>query len=37
MVKMGNISAPVIQEDISTIHKDVSAIQEDISARKKKG
>jgi hypothetical protein len=34
MVKMENISAPVIQEDISTIQEDVSTIQENISARR---
>jgi cell fate (sporulation/competence/biofilm development) regulator YmcA (YheA/YmcA/DUF963 family) len=33
---MGNISAPLIKEDISAIQEDVSAIKEDISARKKK-
>jgi hypothetical protein len=33
---MGNISAPVIQEDISAIQEDVSTVQADISARQKK-
>jgi hypothetical protein len=35
IVKMGNISEPVIKEDISAMQEDVSAIQEDMSARKK--
>jgi hypothetical protein len=33
---MGNISAPVIKEDISAIQEDVSAIQEDIWQERRK-
>jgi hypothetical protein len=36
MVKMGTISAPAIQENISAIQEDISAILEGISTRKKK-
>jgi hypothetical protein len=31
-IKMGNISAPIIQEDISAMQEDISVIQEDVSA-----
>jgi hypothetical protein len=34
-VKMGNISAPVIKEDISAFQEDVPAIQEEISEERR--
>jgi hypothetical protein len=36
-VKMGNISAPVIKDDVSAIQEDVSAIQEDFRKKEAKG
>jgi hypothetical protein len=36
MVKTENISASVIQDEISAIHGEISAIQDEISAERKK-
>jgi hypothetical protein len=35
-VKMDNISASVIQDEISAIHEEISAIQDEIPAERKK-